>query len=124
MTEPTDWIARAEEAGVSLRDSIREGHQLLRDLRDTRKELVQLQRELMQAIEVLIPDKVGETFRNVNRDALEQYVTHLEEMADEAIEAVSKGARDTFREHMAAMQSHFEGMIDELRTRLAADGKE
>lgn len=40
MADPVDWIERAEEAGKSLKEAITEGHQLLKDLKVARRELL------------------------------------------------------------------------------------
>lgn len=81
MSEPLDWIEQATKAGVELKESIKEAHELCRDLRQLRKELMELKASVLHEVE----HAANETFQKAFLTHIKNYTDKLEKHAMELI---------------------------------------
>jgi biopolymer transport protein ExbB/TolQ len=81
-----DLLAEAEAVGTAIRDAVREGHTLLRDLKAATKEA----RDVLAAIDQHIYDRVDETIDREVKEGLDRYQEALTEAIERADAAVNK----------------------------------
>lgn len=82
----SDLLAEAEAVGTRIRDALREGHALLRDLKAATREA----RDALAAVDQRIHDRIDEKLDREVADGLARYQSALEAAIERADAAVYK----------------------------------
>jgi hypothetical protein len=85
-SDPTDWIARAEEAGLELRRLTREAHEACRDAKEAKKDLI----ETYKGVKKGLSDRLQTIFDTEVKSIVATGMTKFLAEIDEAIDSASK----------------------------------
>jgi hypothetical protein len=118
MSEQLDWIEQAAQVGLQLKESIRQGHELLRDLKTVKRELDATQRAIRIVIDVDIPAAVQEAFAGHIGAQLGNYITYLEKLCSEQLSEMSNSSIEMFRSSMTEMRTTFDAMLETIGNKL------
>jgi hypothetical protein len=117
MVDELNWIEQAQQAGTDLKDSIREAHGVLRDLKQVRREMEALRREMQHIVDCVIPEKVASSYELSSKMSLEKFCDSVEAMADSGIETVVAFSKEMLEKQMSDTKEIIQEFVDGIKDR-------
>lgn len=115
--DPMNWIEDASKAGKELREAIQEAHQMLRDLKIVRKELVDTKVAMYHFVECDLPDLIQRSYEITVQKQLGDYADYLEKITMDAIKNLSDQTLDAFKKSMTMLEQRFTELSQDLQER-------
>jgi F0F1-type ATP synthase membrane subunit b/b' len=110
MNEPIDWIEDAANAGIELRSLIKEAHEVLRDLKTTKKEVEQLSKQAAREVQL----ECTRVFESTFGKELTAYTDAIEQKATSAINRMSKLFGDEAEQALGKLMEASKEAIDNI----------